>query len=238
MKLSKKNLVVSEELTTEYSFRRTDIEGVWLCTRSASKRYSFIGLTLDDAYAARSSREAMYTRRYKRFVDLDGAGTMSNVSVMLLSTVISVRNDVGKFYRLDIDVNELDEVVFVGGESYVGRPPTPRDVFGEIESERTYDENLGSNEISIVIESARMHGTDAIIGVYYISDFDVDGTGQIQYLGADESKGWIYFSSAQLQRGHGVSVFITIRNATGNVPRALRAAFGTYTSQPVEIKYT
>ena len=144
MSVSHKHIVVNSELSVDYDFERAPGDGAWICRRNAGKSYSFVSLSEAEAKAIKSSRDAMYKRRYSRIIE------NQNTMVMMMPTIVAMRNDRGPLFRVDIEVSETDELIVVD-RAYYDQPPTPKEAFGTIESSRSYDEAVEGIDGTIAI---------------------------------------------------------------------------------------
>lgn len=165
MSVSHKHIVVNSELSVDYDFERAPGDGAWICRRNAGKSYSFVCLTEAEAKAIKSSRDAMYKRRYSRLIG------NSNTMVMMMPTIVALRNDRGPLFRVDIEVNETDELI-AADPAYYDQPPTPKEAFGTIEASRSYDEAVEGVDGTIAITNGYINDATSAAEIAVSSRLD------------------------------------------------------------------
>lgn len=97
---------IREDLAVEYATECLG-GGGYKHTRTARKAYAYLGLSLDEARDLEAVKVAKYTRPYTSVVV---RGDVANeVTIVNLTSEIVIEHEEGEFYRLSVDVHEIDE---------------------------------------------------------------------------------------------------------------------------------
>lgn len=133
------NLLPQKMLAVRYSTEFFEEGYYFRTTRTATKSYSYIGMTRAAAEACRLAKIAQYTRKYIRLDSINTRTVDDKVlpgieEVTECAAEIYARRDHGDAWRVDISVRESDVIGT--------KEPTedPAELFEDWTKDRTYDE--------------------------------------------------------------------------------------------------
>ena len=222
--LTSANMVTETGLTVRYNVTESGNGGLFLYTRTASKRYKYVGLTKEAALAGASEKMGKYTRNYA-VPKTPPAGAQSGAyseSVTKCTTGIQPVHESGNMWSLQIAVDEQDVKCSTLDNL------APGTIFAA-ENSRDYDDGEGG-ALVLQVSSKGFHSGTLTVGFSYTSNLgDVPRDRVTAEIWTESAAAW---TAAGIAWGIGRSGQITMTGTSASVfaNALVRLCYGSYTS--------
>jgi len=223
--LTSANMVTTTGLTVRYNVTpRQSSTGavVYDYTRTASKRYKYVGLTKAAALAGATEKMGKYTRNYAVAKDPPAASGAYSDSVTKCTAGIQPVHDAGNMWSLEIAVDEQDV------KSSLLDNLAPGTVFAA-ENSRDYDDGEGG-ALVLTVSSKSFYSGTLTVGFSYTSNLGgVPRERIVAEIWTESAAAW---TAAGIVWGIGNSGQITMAgtSASAFAGALVRLCYGSYTS--------